>query len=341
SYGYGCRGSYMACKRPIACEHHDAGHAANFRLALAHSCNSYFSHVFRLTVDDSKFNSVKQGLQIWHDYYYNFGFGHPTGIDIPFEKGGLLPDSAYYNARYNGVWNSCTIVFVGMGQGELALTPLQMANGMCMIANHGYYYTPHFVKSIGGNTKDSLLRKYLMPHKVTHIPDTTFNIIAQAMQDVVESGTAVGAKIEGIEVCAKTGTVENKAVVNGEALKLPNHSMFVAFAPRQHPRIAIAVSVENAGFGATWAAPIASLIMEKYLKDSVSVKRKAVEDKMMNANLISRYVYIIDSAQRLKDKANYERKQEKKLNDLAMKHEQDSITVHNLLYQYNKAIRKQ
>ena len=340
-FGYGCRGSYMACKRPIACEHKDAGHAANFRLALAHSCNSYFSQVFRMTVDDDKFKNVKHGLQVWHDYYSNFGFGHPTGIDIPFEKGGLLPDSAYYNKRYNGVWNSCTIVFVGMGQGELALTPLQMANGMCMIANHGYYYVPHFVKAIGGNPKDTLLRKYLVKHKVTNIPDSTFNTIAQAMQDVVESGTAAGAKIEGIEVCAKTGTVENKAVINGEALKLQNHSMFIAFAPRRNPKIAIAVTVENAGFGATWAAPIASLIMEKYLKDSVTYKRKAVEDKMMNANLISKYVYILDSTQRLKDRATYERKQEKKLSDLAAKKEKDSLKVRDLLYEYNKVTKHQ
>jgi penicillin-binding protein 2 len=338
SFGYGCRGSYMACKRPIACEHHDAGHAANFRLALAHSCNAFFCHVFRLTVDDSKFDNVKAGLQTWHDYFSNFGFGHPTGIDIPFEKGGLLPDSEYYNKRYNGVWNSCTIVFVGMGQGELAITPLQMANAMCIIANKGYYYTPHFVKSIGKSDKDTLLHKYQLRHKVTNIPDSTFDIIQRAMQDVVESGTAAGAKIEGIEVCAKTGTVENKAVINGEALKLQNHSMFVAFAPRVNPKIAIAVTVENAGFGATWAAPIASLLMEKYLKDSVSSKRKAVEDKMVNANLISKYVYMLDSAQRLKDRVNEEKRLEKKREEMMSKHEQDSLMARRIWIEYNRVI---
>ena len=312
SYGYGCRGAYYACKRPIECEHDEAGHAANFRLALAHSCNSYFCHIFRLTVDYQDFNSVKEGLQKWHDYFSSFGYGHQTGIDIPFEGSGRVPDSAYYNDRYHFSWNSCTIVFVGMGQGELSLTPLQMANGMCIIANKGYYYTPHFVKAIGKNSKDSLLKKYNEKHIVLNIPDSTFNTVQDAMQDVVESGTGAGAKIDGITVCAKTGTAENKAIVNGEVIKMENHSMFVAFAPRENPKIAIAVVIENAGYGATWAGPIASLLMEKYLKDSVSVKRKAVEDKMINAHLINKYVYTIDSVLRVRDAAVYSTRLERR-----------------------------
>jgi penicillin-binding protein 2 len=326
SYGYPCRGSYNACKRAIACEHKDAGHAANFRLALAHSCNSYFCHVFRMTVDYKKFSSVREGLQKWHDYYSSFSFGRLTGIDIPFEKGGAVPDSAKYNQMYKFSWNSCTIVFVGMGQGELLLTPLQMANGMCIIANKGYYYTPHFVKSIGGNPKDSLLKRYLEKHVVLNIPDTTFSIVQQAMQDVVESGTAAGAKIEGISICAKTGTAENKAIVNGEVIKMQNHSMFVAFAPRENPKIAIAVAIENAGFGATWAAPIASLLIEKYLKDSVSVKRKDMEDKMLNANLINKYVFTIDSVSRLHDAAVLKMRMERKNFADSMQRVEDSAT---------------
>ncbi len=312
NFGLACYGSYNYCGRPIKCEHKDAGHAANFRLALAHSCNSYFCHVFRLTIDYSKFESVRAGVQVWHDYLSAIGFGRQTGVDIPFEGTGRVPDSAYYNDRYKFSWNSCTVVFVGMGQGELSCTPLQMANGMCLIANKGYYYTPHFVKAIGRNENDSLLKKYREKHVVLNVPDTTFSIVQQAMQDVVESGTAVGAKIEGITVCAKTGTAENKAIVNGEVIKMQNHSMFVAFAPRENPRIAIAVAIENAGFGAEWAAPIASLLMEKYLKDSVSVKRKAVEDKMLNAHLINKYVYTIDSVSRLHDAQVYQARMERK-----------------------------
>jgi penicillin-binding protein 2 len=327
SYGFGCRGSYGICNKSIACEHHDAGHAANFRLALAHSCNSYFCHVFRMTVDFKNFKNVKEGLQAWHDYYTSFAYGRPTGIDIPYERGGNVPDSSTYNRMYHGSWNSCTIVYVGMGQGELLLTPLQMANGMCIIANKGWYYTPHFVRAIGKNDKDSLLRPYLEKHKVLNIPDTTFSEVQQAMQDVVESGTAVGAKIEGISVCAKTGTAENKAIVDGAVIKMQNHSMFVAFAPREHPRIAIAVAIENAGFGATWAAPIASLIMEKYLKDSVTYKRKAVEEKMMKANLINKYVYTIDSALRLHDAQVYEARMERRRIADSSRYANDSATL--------------
>jgi penicillin-binding protein 2 len=331
NYGYPCHGGYGGCNRRIACEHSDAGHAANFRAALAHSCNSYFSHIFRMTVDNNEGKTVKQGLQMWHDYYTSFAYGRKTGIDIPYEGRGLVPDTNLYNKMYNRSWNSCTIVFVGMGQGELLLTPLQMANGMCIIANKGYYYTPHFVKSIGKNEKDTLLRKYQEKHVVLNIPDTTFTIVQQAMQDVVDHGTAGGAKIEGITVCAKTGTAENKAVVNGEVIKMQNHSMFVAFAPRENPRIAIAVAIENSGYGATWAAPIASLVMEKYLKDSVTYKRKAVEDKMMNAKLINRYVHTIDSVIRLRDQMIYEAKVEKK-------RVKDSIKVAENLALYNKWI---
>ena len=327
SFGLGCYGSYNYCGRSIACEHKDAGHAANFRLALAHSCNSYFCHIFRLTIDYKGFHSVKEGLQRWHDYYVAFGYGRKTGIDLPFEKEGNLPDSSYYNKLYRGVWNSCTVVFVGMGQGEIALTPLQMANSMCIVANKGYYYTPHFVKSIGRNFNDPLLAKYHEKHVVLHIPDSTFNIVQQAMQDVVEAGTAIGAKVEGITICAKTGTAENKALVNGEVIKMANHSMFVAFAPRENPRIAIAVAVENSGYGATWAAPIASLLIEKYLKDSVTYKRKAIEEKMVKANLINKYVFTIDSAIRLRDARNYMARVERKRMADSAKRVDDSTSV--------------
>ena len=327
SFGLACYGSYNYCGRPIACEHKDAGHAANFRLALAHSCNSYFCHIFRLTIDYSKFDNVKVGLQKWHDYFYAFGYGRQLGIDIPYEKPGNLPDSNYYNKLYRNVWNSCTVVFVGMGQGEIALTPLQMANTMCIIANKGYYYIPHFVKSINKNERDPLLKKYQEKKVVLNIPDTVFNVVQQAMQDVVESGTAAGAKVDGITICAKTGTAENKALVNGEVMKMANHSMFVAFAPRENPRIAIAVAVENAGFGATWAAPIASLLIEKYIKDSVTYKRKAIEDKMINAHLINKYVYTIDSVLRLHDLAVYKARMEKRRLADSTKRADDSLSI--------------
>ena len=188
---------------------------------------------------------------------------------------------------------------------------------------------------------DSLLKKYHEKHVVLNIPDTTFTIVQQAMQDVVDHGTAAGARIEGITVCAKTGTAENKAIVNGEVMKMQNHSMFVAFAPRENPKIAIAVAIENAGFGATWAAPIASLLMEKYLKDSVTYKRKAVEEKMLNAKLINKYVYTIDSAIRLRDQRVYEARMEKRRVADSARKANDSLLYaqwleHKLRYKHKK-----
>jgi penicillin-binding protein 2 len=308
SYGYPCGGGYYSCGRRIGCTHSGGGHAANLRLAIANSCNAYFVHIFRLIVDNKKFGGVKNGLAKWHDYFSAFGFGHPTGVDLPFEGGGLLPDTALYNKMYRGSWNSCTNLFVGMGQGEIALTPIQMANAMCIIANRGFYYTPHFVRSIDSNTKDPLLRPYLEKHVVTRIPDDIYTLVGLGMQDVVDKGTGRVAQLEGLEICAKTGTVENKAVVNGVAMKMKDHSMFVAYAPRENPTIAIAVAVENAGFGATWAGPIASLMMEKYLFDSIAVKRKHLEDRLLNANLIDKYTYIIDAEQRERDRLRMERR---------------------------------
>lgn len=306
SYGYPCGGGYYACGKRVGCTHSGGGHAANLRLALANSCNSYFVHVMRLIEDAKRYGGVKKGLQAWHDYCWNFGLGHPTGVDIPYEKGGILPDTNFYNKLYHGSWNSCTNLFVGMGQGEISLTPLQMANAMCILANHGYYYTPHFVKSIGGNPKDSLLAKYLIRHDVTHIPDSFFSIVALGMQDVVTHGTGKVAQLPGINICAKTGTVENKAAIDGVAVKMQNHSAFVAFAPRENPKIAVAVMVENAGYGATWAGPIASLIIEKYLNDTIATNRLHLETKLTNANLINPYLPKIEAAQRYRDSIRYE-----------------------------------
>jgi penicillin-binding protein 2 len=309
SFGYPCSGGYYACGRKIGCTHEGAGHAANLRLALANSCNAYFCHLYRLSVDARKWGDVKIGLHKWYEYMSSFGLGHATGIDIPYEGSGTLFDSKDYDAMYQGSWNSCTNVFLGMGQGEVALTPLQLANAMCIVANHGFYYTPHFVKAIGNKKQVDKLKPFLEKHQVTHISDSTFSTVAYGMMDVVDKGTGMIARIPGLEICAKTGTVENKAVVNGVAMKMKNHSMFVAFAPRVNPKIAIAVIVENAGFGATWAGPIASLMIEQYLKDTIAFNRKGIESNMFNAKLISSYTYLIDSARRKKDRAIWDKKQ--------------------------------
>lgn len=328
SFGYPCFGGYYGCGRRIACTHSGGGHSANLRNALANSCNSYFVHVFRLIEDSKKFGGVKKGLQAWSEYMYNLGFGHPTGVDLPYEGKGLVPDSARYNSMYRGSWNSCTNLFVGMGQGEVAVTPIQLANSMCIIANKGFYYTPHFVRSIDNNENDTLLRKYKVKHRpLPHTSDSVFAIIGRGMQDVVERGTGKVAQLPGVEICAKTGTVENKAVVYGKAVKMKDHSVFVAFAPRENPKIAIAVVVENAGYGATWAGPVASLLIEKYLFDTISAKRKGLEDRLYNAKLINPYIYAIDSAQRAKDALRWEQKMEKKRLEDSLNHARDSILI--------------
>jgi penicillin-binding protein 2 len=184
----------------------------------------------------------------------------------------------------------------------MTATPLQLANAMCIIANKGYYYTPHFVKTIDGETEDDtvLLNKYRKKHEVlTNISDEAYNEVIDGMHDVVESGTARIAKIPGINVCAKTGTAENSTVLDGRKLELPDNSMFVCFAPKEDPKIAIAVAVENAGFGATWAGPIARILMEKYLNDTLQTKSKEDLERISNTDLMPKYYvrkqYIADS----------------------------------------------
>ncbi|MCF6401383.1 penicillin-binding protein 2 [Chitinophaga filiformis] len=285
SFGFPCGGAYTYCGRSIACTHHNAGHAANLRLAIANSCNAYFVHLYRLEVDASKWGGVKKGHQKWHDYVSSFGLGHRLGVDIPGESPGKAIDSAGMNKLYRGQWNSCSELYVGMGQGQVVATPMQMANAMCIIANKGYYYLPHFVDKID-NDDTELLKKFKEKHTVAHVSDSSYMPVIYGMEDVVERGTGVSAKIEGEIVCGKTGTAENNAIVNGKLTKLKNHSVFVAFAPRDNPKIAIAVIVENAGFGSTYAAPIASLIMEKYLHDTISVKRKPQMKTLLEYNTL-------------------------------------------------------
>jgi len=285
SFGFPCFGAYTYCGRPIACTHHNAGHAANLRLAIANSCNAYFVHLYRMEVDAAKWGGVKKGHQKWHDYISSFGLGHRLGVDIPGESPGKAIDTAGMNKLYRGQWNSCSELYVGMGQGQVVATPMQMANAMCIIANKGYYYLPHFVDKID-NDNTELLTKFREKHTVAHVSDSVYMPVIYGMEDVVERGTGVSAKIEGEIVCGKTGTAENNAIVNGKLTKLKNHSVFVAFAPRDNPKIAIAVVVENAGFGSTYAAPIASLIMEKYLHDTISVKRKPQMKTLLEYNTL-------------------------------------------------------
>ncbi|HVV03644.1 MAG TPA: penicillin-binding protein 2 [Puia sp.] len=290
--GINCLGAYLACTRPVRCDEHNPGHAANLRLAIAHSCNSFFCNTFRLTIDNPEYHSARLGLMKWKEYVNAFGLGRRLGVDLPSEDRGNIPDTTAYDKDYNRSWNSCTMVTMGIGQDKMNVTPLQMANAMCIVANKGYYYTPHFVRSIDdARGDDSILNKYYIKHEpVTHISDDAFNVVQNGMQDVIEIGTGRAARIPGIDMCGKTGTAENKQVIDGRVLKLHNHSWFVCFAPRENPKIAVAVIVENGGYGSAQAAPIGSIIVEKYLNDTLRNERLADVNRIAGTNLMPKYL---------------------------------------------------
>ena len=303
--GYPCRGAYYECTRPVKCTETFAGHAANLRLAIAWSCNSFFSSTIRKTIDNPKYHNPRIGLTKWKEYCNAFGYGHKLGVDIPNENGGNIPDTAAYDKEYRGQWNSCTMTGggLGIGQDKMLVTPLQIANAICIVANKGYYYLPHFVKSIDEETDEDtvLVNKFRKKHAVlTHIPDDAYNIVIEGMHDVTVVGTAWRIpKIPGIEICAKTGTAQNKLVIEKKVVELKDHSLFVCFAPMENPKIAVAVIIENGGFGATWAGPMAYLMVEKYLTDSLRADRKIEVDRIAAANLmpsfLQRLQYIADS----------------------------------------------
>ena len=186
-----------------------------------------------------------------------------------------------------------------------------------------------------------MLAPYLLKHNTTNISDTDYTIIGLGMMDVVNHGTGRVAQMPGVEICAKTGTVENKAVINGQAVKMQNHSMFVAFAPRVNPKIAIAVTVENAGYGATWAGPVASLMIEKYLTDTIAPKRKYLEEKMYNGNVIGRHVYYLDSMRRLKDVTRDALRTERQQQEQQRIYSRDSTFIMRDLILHHKPAHKE
>lgn len=298
----GCGGAYYGCNRRIGC--HAVG-TFNLRGAISHSCNTYFEVVFRRVLEQDSYPGVDSALNKWSNYMSGFGMGHKLGIDMPSEKRGLIPNAAYYDKyRGDGKWNPCGIISVSIGQGEVNATMLQMANAIAIIANKGWYYTPHMVDSIEGGDKFNLLDAYRIRHETLHIPDSMFEAVHDGMQDVMEGGTGRAHKVKDLVICGKTGTVENS--YNG--VKQKDHAFFAAFAPRDNPRIAIAVICENAGYGATSAAPIASLMIEKYLKDSITdPARLAKLEAVSKLNLIPPRIYkelrVRDSLVHAKDSA--------------------------------------
>lgn len=294
AFGYPCGGRYYACgSGKPGCTHAGGGHAANLRLAIANSCNSYFVDVYRKAVDNPRIGNVKRGYEKWQEYMNLFGLGVRLGLDLPFENSGYIPTVADYDKEYRGSWNSCTNLTLGIGQDKMLTTPLQLANAMCIIANKGFYYAPHFVDSIENETiADTVfMNKYRTKHNVlTHISDTAYNATINGMQDVVTHGTATRVRIPGINVCAKTGTAQNAQIIAGKKWDLPNNAMFVCFAPKEDPKICVAVVVESGGYGGSSAGPIARLLMEKYLLDTLSKKSLADVEQTSKVNLMPPYL---------------------------------------------------
>lgn len=239
--------------------------------ALATSCNVFPYFALRIVFGNkTKYPTIQDAMNSWRDYMVSMGFGYALGVDLPGEKRGLIPNSRFYDKIYgpNG-WKYNTIYSISIGQGEVNLTPIQIANLAAQISNRGWYYPPHIVKEVEEGQLDSIYTH----KKHTLIDSKNYEAIIQGMHGAVTEGTCRGAQIDSINVCGKTGTAQNR----GE-----DHSIFMGFAPMEKARIAISVYVENGGFGARWAVPIGGLMMEKYLKGSIPENRKWVEEKMIN-----------------------------------------------------------
>ena len=266
---YGCQGTSSF---PINCSHNHP-QPNDVVGAIALSCNPFHWQVFNHFMNSPQFGSMKEAYKIWYDDELSFGFGHKLGSDISFEKKGNIPSISYYDKLYDKRWNAMTVRSVSIGQGEVLTTPLQMANYAALLANRGYYIVPHLVKAI--NTPTNYITKFKEKH-TTKIDRDHWDLMVTAMEAVVNRGTGRSAAMEGIQICGKTGTSDNS---HGKP-----HSIFIGFAPKENPKIAICVVIENAGFGATWAGPISSLMIEKYL--TRTTKRPAVEKQMIDFNMI-------------------------------------------------------
>ena len=265
---YSCHRGYKYGGRTMGC--HDHASPLDLREAVAQSCNAYFCQVFKDMITNPKYGSVKEGVRVWNEYVYSFGFGRKLGTDLYGEGAGNVPTPEDYDKKYNGRWNYGSVLSCSIGQGEMGCTPLQMANLAAIIANRGYYYTPHLVKSIEG--RDSIdarfyERHYTMVDSIHYVP-----IVEGMWRGVNVSGTSRTAYLEGWDVCGKTGTAENSG---------PDHSTFLSFAPKDNPQIAISVYVEHGGFGSAIAVPIASLIEEMYLTDTI--QRPHLIERVKNA----------------------------------------------------------
>lgn len=264
----------------MGCHCNVVGKPIKLKTAIAKSCNTYFSNTYKRIVE--KDNDPSKGLDNWHKHVSSFGLGDYLGYDLPAGSKGLIPDGKYYDSRYKYSWNGSTTISNAIGQGEILTTPIQLANFTAAIANRGYFYTPHILKKVDKKTIDN--EKFTVAKKTT-IDKKHFEPVIEAMHEVFKTGTGKWSQVKGIEICGKTGTSENFTRIEGQKIQLPDHSILVAFAPKENPKIALAIFVENGGYGSTIAAPITSLIIEKYLTGQISKTNKFREQNMLNLSL--------------------------------------------------------
>ena len=274
---FGCNRGYVVGNLRVGCHGHPS--PLNLYQSIMMSCNAYYCHVFRAILDNPKYGSVQKGFERWKEYTESFGFGQRLNTDIPGEKAGTMPTAERYD-RLHGKnrWRSISIISLSIGQGEIGCTPLHLANLAATIANRGWFYIPHLQKDTPECPIDARFRE----RHYTMVDTSHFEDIVKGMEMAINhtggGATATIARIPGVIACGKTGTAQNP---HGD-----DHSVFITFAPKDDPKIAVVAYVENGGFGATWAAPIASLLVEKYLNGEIAPERKPVEQRVLEGNLL-------------------------------------------------------
>ena len=260
-----CNSGFVFNKLRVGCHYHKSPTA--LKDAISTSCNAYFCEGLRKMFGMSKYGGTKAAMNVWRDYMVSMGFGYKLGVDLPGEARGMIPNAEYYTRHYGNSWRAVTVISISIGQGEVTLTPLQIANLGAIIANRGEYITPHMVKDI---ENDTISTEYLTPKK-TMVSKKTWEEVIKGMRHAVTNGTCRAANLPGLDVCGKTGTAENKG---------NDHSVFLGFAPMKTPKIAISVYVENGGFGKDYAVPIGALMIEKYLNGELTEESEKLADEM-------------------------------------------------------------
>jgi len=282
---FSCYGGYSYGRgRKLGCHHHPS--PLSMIPGIANSCNAYFANVYRRVIE--KYDTPQEGMDVWNNHLASFGLGDFMGTDLPIGRPGFIPEGKFYNRMYKYPeykWYSTATISNSIGQGEVITTPIQLANVTAAIANRGWYYTPHIIKSIEGDEKQ--IPEEYRTKNITTIDPANFEPVVQGMNDVYNYGTASALRIPDIEICGKTGTAENYTKINGEREQLTDHSIFVAFAPKDNPQIAIAVFVENGYWGSRYAGKIASLMIEKHIKGEIT--RTDLEDWVLTHSLEDEY----------------------------------------------------